>query len=112
MALHCSVPPEPIKLIGSARTNQFGSARTNQFHLSNQMSMLLFFSQDGENGSDSGYPSERRSEGDPNDHVDGVKIDPSASLDSAVRGKTVSKNEIHSIQQSTVNYQCFFYCNK
>lgn len=28
--------------------------------------------QDSENGSDSGYPSERRSEGDPNDHVDGV----------------------------------------
>lgn len=31
--------------------------------------------QDGESGSDSGYPSERRSEGDPNDHVDGVKMD-------------------------------------
>lgn len=25
-----------------------------------------------ENGGDSGYPSERRSEGDPNDHMDGV----------------------------------------
>lgn len=28
--------------------------------------------QDSENGSDSGYPSEKRSEGDPNDHVDAV----------------------------------------
>uniref|UniRef100_A0A7N6FAY7 Eukaryotic elongation factor 2 kinase n=1 Tax=Anabas testudineus TaxID=64144 RepID=A0A7N6FAY7_ANATE len=28
---------------------------------------------DSESGGDSGYPSERRSEGDPNDHVDGVK---------------------------------------
>lgn len=28
--------------------------------------------QDSENGGDSGYPSERRSEGDPNDHADGV----------------------------------------
>ncbi|XP_041829008.1 eukaryotic elongation factor 2 kinase isoform X3 [Melanotaenia boesemani] len=27
---------------------------------------------ESENGGDSGYPSERRSEGDPNDHVDGV----------------------------------------
>uniref|UniRef100_A0AAV2LJU3 Eukaryotic elongation factor 2 kinase n=1 Tax=Knipowitschia caucasica TaxID=637954 RepID=A0AAV2LJU3_KNICA len=29
---------------------------------------------DSENGGDSGYPSERRSEGDPNDHVDGIPI--------------------------------------
>uniref|UniRef100_A0A3B4F6J9 Eukaryotic elongation factor 2 kinase n=1 Tax=Pundamilia nyererei TaxID=303518 RepID=A0A3B4F6J9_9CICH len=29
---------------------------------------------ESENGGDSGYPSERRSEGDPNDHIDGVKI--------------------------------------
>ncbi|CAL9699257.1 unnamed protein product [Knipowitschia caucasica] len=29
---------------------------------------------DSENGGDSGYPSERRSEGDPNDHVDGRKM--------------------------------------
>lgn len=48
-------------------------ARTS-LHLANRMSMLSSSSQDGENGSDSGYPSERRSEGDPNDHVDGVKI--------------------------------------
>lgn len=35
--------------------------------------MELFRPQDSDSGGDSGYPSERRSEGDPNDHVDGVK---------------------------------------
>lgn len=33
---------------------------------------VLVFLQESESGGDSGYPSERRSEGDPNDHVDGV----------------------------------------
>lgn len=38
-----------------------------------RISILDFCPQESENGGDSGYPSERRSEGDPNDHVDGVK---------------------------------------
>lgn len=34
---------------------------------------MYFCVQESDSGGDSGYPSERRSEGDPGDHVDGVK---------------------------------------
>uniref|UniRef100_A0A3Q3L193 Eukaryotic elongation factor 2 kinase n=1 Tax=Mastacembelus armatus TaxID=205130 RepID=A0A3Q3L193_9TELE len=36
------------------------------------MNALLHTSHESDSGGDSGYPSERRSEGDPNDHIDGL----------------------------------------
>uniref|UniRef100_A0A3Q2QKM8 Eukaryotic elongation factor 2 kinase n=1 Tax=Fundulus heteroclitus TaxID=8078 RepID=A0A3Q2QKM8_FUNHE len=61
-----TLPFSPIMAPGS-----MGKSPSGTF-----LKLLFFFflppARDSESGGDSGYPSERRSEGDPNDHVDGL----------------------------------------
>uniref|UniRef100_A0A671X200 Eukaryotic elongation factor 2 kinase n=1 Tax=Sparus aurata TaxID=8175 RepID=A0A671X200_SPAAU len=54
-------PCSPLGAPGSK--SPMGTRNTNRFD---------FCLQESDSGGDSGYPSERRSEGDPNDHVDGL----------------------------------------
>uniref|UniRef100_A0A3B3YER6 Eukaryotic elongation factor 2 kinase n=1 Tax=Poecilia mexicana TaxID=48701 RepID=A0A3B3YER6_9TELE len=62
-----SIPCSPLTLPFSpiVAPGSMGKSSSGTF-------LNLFFSPGKSSGGDSGYPSERRSEGDPNDHVDGV----------------------------------------
>lgn len=60
-----TMPCSPPARIGTTLTGSHEPERTHSNSSGEH--------QDGENGGDSGYPSERRSEGDPNDHVDGAQ---------------------------------------
>ncbi|CAI5658478.1 eukaryotic elongation factor 2 kinase isoform X4 [Oreochromis niloticus] len=61
LILPCS-PPTAAGSVGSSFTGMYEHDR-----MSNTSEH-----RESENGGDSGYPSERRSEGDPNDHIDGI----------------------------------------
>uniref|UniRef100_A0A3Q1EAB4 Eukaryotic elongation factor 2 kinase n=1 Tax=Acanthochromis polyacanthus TaxID=80966 RepID=A0A3Q1EAB4_9TELE len=56
------LPCSPLAAVGSMNDSAAGSY------------FFDFFLQESDSGGDSGYPSERRSDGDPNDHVDGQKV--------------------------------------
>lgn len=77
--LVCSIAPknpEPNWSRTRAYLVKRGTRLTSVFSLiwSRNTNRFDFCLQESDSGGDSGYPSERRSEGDPNDHVDGVKI--------------------------------------
>uniref|UniRef100_A0A8C6L281 Eukaryotic elongation factor 2 kinase n=1 Tax=Nothobranchius furzeri TaxID=105023 RepID=A0A8C6L281_NOTFU len=70
-----TLPFSPIVMSGSMGRSASGAFLSVclQEHGSNtKQPGLIKTSSDSESGGDSGYPSERRSEGEPNDHVDGL----------------------------------------
>ncbi|XP_069016384.1 eukaryotic elongation factor 2 kinase isoform X2 [Embiotoca jacksoni] len=64
-----SVPCSPLTLVGSMGLSFTGMYEQERLH--NHYNNTGEH-KDSENSGDSGYPSEKRSEGDPNDHVDGL----------------------------------------
>ncbi|XP_029954352.1 eukaryotic elongation factor 2 kinase isoform X2 [Salarias fasciatus] len=63
-----SIPCSPLTLGGSLGLSFSGMYEHERLHNNNNTGEH----RESESGGDSGYPSERRSEGDPNDHVDGA----------------------------------------
>uniref|UniRef100_A0A8C5E4I6 Eukaryotic elongation factor 2 kinase n=1 Tax=Gouania willdenowi TaxID=441366 RepID=A0A8C5E4I6_GOUWI len=64
-----SIPCSPLTLGGLMGKSPLGRS-INASHSSELNN--VFFLQESESGGDSGYPSEKRSDGDPNDHIDGM----------------------------------------
>ncbi|XP_028990067.1 eukaryotic elongation factor 2 kinase isoform X4 [Betta splendens] len=71
-----SIPCSPLAAPGSMGKSPICLSFTGMYEHEQRMSNNNNTGEhkEAENGSDSGYPSERRSEGDPNDHVDGRKM--------------------------------------
>ncbi|XP_040924591.1 eukaryotic elongation factor 2 kinase isoform X5 [Betta splendens] len=69
-----SIPCSPLAAPGSMGKSPICLSFTGMYEHEQRMSNNNNTGEhkEAENGSDSGYPSERRSEGDPNDHVDGL----------------------------------------
>ncbi|XP_072228914.1 eukaryotic elongation factor 2 kinase isoform X3 [Leuresthes tenuis] len=65
-------PGFPLAAGGSLGKSSSGSSFTGMYEHDRFNNNNAGDHRESESGGDSGYPSERRSEGDPNDHVDGV----------------------------------------
>uniref|UniRef100_A0A8C5DZJ8 Eukaryotic elongation factor 2 kinase n=1 Tax=Gouania willdenowi TaxID=441366 RepID=A0A8C5DZJ8_GOUWI len=61
------------KICKSMGLTPFDTNKYSPYQHSSELNNV-FFLQESESGGDSGYPSEKRSDGDPNDHIDGVGL--------------------------------------
>ncbi|XP_028287499.1 eukaryotic elongation factor 2 kinase isoform X2 [Parambassis ranga] len=68
-----SIPCSPLAVAGYMDKSPIGLSFTGMYE-QDRLNTNSGEHKDSENGGDSGYPSEKRSEGDPNDHVDGRKM--------------------------------------
>ncbi|XP_028287502.1 eukaryotic elongation factor 2 kinase isoform X5 [Parambassis ranga] len=66
-----SIPCSPLAVAGYMDKSPIGLSFTGMYE-QDRLNTNSGEHKDSENGGDSGYPSEKRSEGDPNDHVDGL----------------------------------------
>ncbi|XP_028287501.1 eukaryotic elongation factor 2 kinase isoform X4 [Parambassis ranga] len=66
-----SIPCSPLAVAGYMDKSPIGLSFTGMYE-QDRLNTNSGEHKDSENGGDSGYPSEKRSEGDPNDHVDGA----------------------------------------
>ncbi|KAL7372741.1 hypothetical protein ABVT39_021693 [Epinephelus coioides] len=67
-----TMPCSPLALSGSVGKSSMGSSFTGMYEHERLNNHNTGEHKEPDSGGDSGYPSERRSEGDPNDHVDGA----------------------------------------
>ncbi|XP_049420004.1 eukaryotic elongation factor 2 kinase isoform X2 [Epinephelus fuscoguttatus] len=69
-----TMPCSPLALSGSVGKSSMGSSFTGMYEHERLNNHNTGEHKEPDSGGDSGYPSERRSEGDPSDHVDGRKM--------------------------------------
>ncbi|XP_049420006.1 eukaryotic elongation factor 2 kinase isoform X4 [Epinephelus fuscoguttatus] len=67
-----TMPCSPLALSGSVGKSSMGSSFTGMYEHERLNNHNTGEHKEPDSGGDSGYPSERRSEGDPSDHVDGA----------------------------------------
>ncbi|XP_049420009.1 eukaryotic elongation factor 2 kinase isoform X6 [Epinephelus fuscoguttatus] len=67
-----TMPCSPLALSGSVGKSSMGSSFTGMYEHERLNNHNTGEHKEPDSGGDSGYPSERRSEGDPSDHVDGM----------------------------------------
>ncbi|XP_033467373.1 eukaryotic elongation factor 2 kinase isoform X3 [Epinephelus lanceolatus] len=67
-----TMPCSPLALSGSVGKSSMGSSFTGMYEHERLNNHNTGEHKESDSGGDSGYPSERRSEGDPSDHVDGA----------------------------------------